>query len=590
MKVKWSGRFEGYSFAHFKKDLLSGTIVGIIAVPLAMSFAIASGVKPEYGIYTAIIAGILISLLGGSKFQIGGPTGAFVPILLGVVLVYGYENLLIAGLMAGVMLLLMGIFRLGSLIKFIPRPVTVGFTAGIAVIIFTGQIGNFLGLTNMEQHEKFHMNVLEIASHIESVNFYSLLVAIISFALILMAPKVLPKVPGALIGILVSSVVTVLFLQGHVATIGSTYGAIPNTLPQFHIPEITFERIYMLIGPAFVIAMLGGIESLLSAVVADGMTNSKHNSNRELIGQGIANIVTPFFGGIPATGAIARTATNIKSGAVSPMSGVIHGIFVLITLLLLAPLAVHIPLASLAPVLMMVAWNMSERHHFVHILKLKSGDSLVLCITFLLTVFMSLTVAVMAGLILAVILFAKSMSDSLTVSKVLPNMERANGKLQPQIVSDFHDCPQISIYTIEGPLFFGAAEKFEQTLLNTIQERPKVFILRMRKVPYIDSTGEEYFRNILQHIKSFGGKVFVTNVQPGLEQMLKRSGLYDLMEAEHFYHTTSDAISAACQYIELNKCIGCTHYAFKECQLLANGIPLSEHEVQAQKKLTEATI
>lgn len=590
MKVKWSGRFEGYSFAHFKKDLLSGTIVGIIAVPLAMSFAIASGVKPEYGIYTAIIAGILISLLGGSKFQIGGPTGAFVPILLGVVLVYGYENLLIAGLMAGVMLLLMGIFRLGSLIKFIPRPVTVGFTAGIAVIIFTGQIGNFLGLTNMEQHEKFHMNVLEIASNIETVNFYSLLVAIISFALILMAPKVLPKVPGALIGIIVSSFVTVLFLQGHVATIGSTYGAIPNTLPQFHIPEITFERIYMLIGPAFVIAMLGGIESLLSAVVADGMTNSKHNSNRELIGQGVANIVTPFFGGIPATGAIARTATNIKSGAVSPMSGVIHGIFVLVTLLLLAPLAVHIPLASLAPVLMMVAWNMSERHHFAHILKLKSGDSLVLCITFLLTVFMSLTVAVMAGLILAVILFAKSMGDSLTVSKVLPNLDRENGKLQPQIVSDFHDCPQISIYTIEGPLFFGAAEKFEQTMLKTIQERPKVFILRMRKVPYIDSTGEEYFRNILQNINSYGGKVFVTNVQPGLEQMLKRSGLYDLMEAEHFYNTTSDAISAACQYIEVNNCIGCTHYAFKECQLLANGIPLSEHEVQAQNKLTEATI
>ncbi|WP_079525737.1 SulP family inorganic anion transporter [Solibacillus isronensis] len=589
MKVKWSGRFEGYSFAHFKKDLLSGTIVGIIAVPLAMSFAIASGVKPEYGIYTAIIAGILISLLGGSKFQIGGPTGAFVPILLGVVLVYGYENLLIAGLMAGIMLLLMGIFRLGSLIKFIPRPVTVGFTAGIAVIIFTGQIGNFLGLTNMEQHEKFHMNVLEIASNIETVNFYSLLVAIISFALILMAPKVLPKVPGALIGIIVSSFVTVLFLQGHVATIGSTYGAIPNTLPQFHIPEITFERIYMLIGPAFVIAMLGGIESLLSAVVADGMTNSKHNSNRELIGQGVANIVTPFFGGIPATGAIARTATNIKSGAVSPMSGVIHGIFVLVTLLLLAPLAVHIPLASLAPVLMMVAWNMSERHHFAHILKLKSGDSLVLCITFLLTVFMSLTVAVMAGLILAVILFAKSMGDSLTVSKVLPNLDRENGKLQPQIVSDFHDCPQISIYTIEGPLFFGAAEKFEQTML-TIQERPKVFILRMRKVPYIDSTGEEYFRNILQNINSYGGKVFVTNVQPGLEQMLKRSGLYDLMEAEHFYNTTSDAISAACQYIEVNNCIGCTHYAFKECQLLANGIPLSEHEVQAQNKLTEATI
>lgn len=590
MRVKWSGRFEGYSFAHFKKDLLSGTIVGIIAVPLAMSFAIASGVKPEYGIYTAIIAGILISLLGGSKFQIGGPTGAFVPILLGIVLVYGYENLLIAGLMAGTMLLLMGIFKLGSLIKFIPRPVTVGFTAGIAVIIFTGQIGNFLGLTNMEQHEKFHMNVYEIASNIDTVNFYSLLVAMISFALILMAPKVLPKVPGALIGIIVSSVVTVLFLQGHVATIGSTYGAIPNTLPQFHIPEVTLERIYMLIGPAFVIAMLGGIESLLSAVVADGMTNSKHNSNRELIGQGVANIVTPFFGGIPATGAIARTATNIKSGAVSPLSGVIHGIFVLITLLLLAPLAVHIPLASLAPVLMMVAWNMSERHHFVHILKLKSGDSLVLCITFLLTVFMSLTVAVMAGLILAVILFAKSMSDSLTVSKVLPNLKNENGKVHPHIVADLHECPQISIYTIEGPLFFGAAEKFEQTMLKTIQENPKVFILRMRKVPYIDSTGEEYFRNILQNIKASGGIVFLTNVQPGLEQMLKRSGLYNLMEEEHFYHTTNEAISAAFQYIQLNKCIGCTHYELEECRLLSNGVPLPEQELLVQKKLTEATI
>lgn len=590
MRVKWYGRFEGYSFAHFKKDLLSGTIVGIIAVPLAMSFAIASGVKPEYGIYTAIIAGILISLLGGSKFQIGGPTGAFVPILLGIVLVYGYENLLIAGLMAGIMLLLMGIFKLGSLIKFIPRPVTVGFTAGIAVIIFTGQIGNFLGLTNMEQHEKFHMNVYEIASNIDTVNFYSLLVAMISFALILMAPKVLPKVPGALIGIIVSSVVTVLFLQGHVATIGSTYGAIPNTLPQFHIPEVTLERIYMLIGPAFVIAMLGGIESLLSAVVADGMTNSKHNSNRELIGQGVANIVTPFFGGIPATGAIARTATNIKSGAVSPLSGVIHGIFVLITLLLLAPLAVHIPLASLAPVLMMVAWNMSERHHFVHILKLKSGDSLVLCITFLLTVFMSLTVAVMAGLILAVILFAKSMSDSLTVSKVLPNLKNENGKVHPHIVADLHECPQISIYTIEGPLFFGAAEKFEQTMLKTIQENPKVFILRMRKVPYIDSTGEEYFRNILQNIKASGGIVFLTNVQPGLEQMLKRSGLYNLMEEEHFYHTTNEAISAAFQYIQLNKCIGCTHYELEECRLLSNGVPLPEQELLVQKKLTEATI
>ncbi|MBD8031936.1 MULTISPECIES: SulP family inorganic anion transporter [Solibacillus] len=571
MQVKWSGRFEGYSFAHFKKDLLSGIIVGIIAVPLAMSFAIASGVNPEYGIYTAIIAGILISIFGGSKFQIGGPTGAFVPILLGIVLVYGYENLLIAGLMAGIMLVLMGVFKLGTLIKYIPRPVTVGFTAGIAIIIFAGQIGNFLGLSNMEQHEKFHMNIIEIASNIGTINFYSVLIAIISLTMIIITPKFLPKIPGALVGILVSSLVAVLFLQGQVTTIGSTYGAIPNTLPQFQIPEITIERIYMLIGPAFVIAMLGGIESLLSAVVADGMTNSKHHSNRELIGQGIANIVTPFFGGIPATGAIARTATNIKTGATSPMSGIIHGIFVLLTLLILAPFAVHIPLASLAPVLMIVAWNMSERHHFSHILKLKSGDSLVLVITFLLTVFTSLTLAVEVGLVLAVVLFAKRMSEMLVVSKVLPNLEEDGSKLKPQMVSDLHDCPQISVYTIEGPLFFGAAQTFEQSILNTINYRPDVFIMRLGKVPYIDSTGEEYFRSIVKNFKSNGGEVFVTGVKPSLEEMLRRSGLYDLIEERNFYQNTGEAITAAFDYINIKKCIGCKHLAFKECQVLSQG-------------------
>lgn len=571
MRLRWSGRFEGYSFAHFKKDLISGTIVGIIAVPLAMSFAIASGVKPEYGIYTAIIAGILISLLGGSKYQIGGPTGAFVPILLGIVLVYGYENLLIAGLMAGVMLVLMGVFKLGTLIKFIPRPVTVGFTAGIAIIIFTGQVGNFLGLSNMQQHEKFHMNVLEIASNLSTFNSYSVLVAGISLALILLTPRLFPKVPGALVGIVVSTIIAVLFLQGQVATIGSTYGAIPNTLPQFQIPEITFERIYLLLGPAFVIAMLGGIESLLSAVVADGMTNSKHNSNRELIGQGVANMVSPLFGGIPATGAIARTATNIKTGATSPMSGIIHGVFVLLTLVLLAPLAVHIPLASLAPVLMMVAWNMSERHHFLHIVKLKSGDSLVLVITFLLTVFTSLTFAVQVGLILAVILFAKRMSEMLTVTKVLPNLEEHGGKLQSQMVSETHDCPLISVYTIDGPLFFGAAQTFEQSILNTIHYRPAVFIMRLGKVPYIDSTGEAYFRSIVQDFQNNGGKVLVSGVNPSLQIMLERNGLVDLIGAHHFYASTGEAISEAISIIDQNKCIGCKHFAFRECQQLARG-------------------
>jgi len=565
MSKFWTGRFEGYSFDYFKKDLLSGTIVGIVAVPLAMSFAIASGVKPEYGIYTAVIAGILISLLGGSKYQIGGPTGAFVPILLGIVISYGYENLLLAGIMAGIMLVLMGLFKLGALIKYIPRPVTIGFTAGIAVIIFTGQIANFLGLKGMEQHERFIDNMKEIGSHLSTVNGYSIVVAIICFIVMLVTPKVMPKVPGALVGIVVSAVVTALFLSGHVATIGSTYGAIQNKLPEFGIPEITVDKMMMLLGPAFVIAMLGGIESLLSAVVADGMTNSKHQSNKELIGQGVANIVTPLFGGIPATGAIARTATNIKSGAVSPMSGIIHGVFVLLTLLVFAPFAVHIPLASLAPVLMMVAWNMSERKHFAHILKLKSGDSLVLVITFLLTVFTSLTTAVEVGIILAVILFAKRMSQMLVVSKVLPDHGSNGGKVNSEVVNSGHDCPQVSMYTVEGPLFFGAAQSFEQSILASINSQPSVLILRLGKVPFIDTTGEEYFRSILRDFKSRGGTILVTGVQPGLKKILDQNGLTEEIGADNFYTHTGDAINRSIDCLNRNACLGCKHFAFKEC-------------------------
>ena len=571
MKGFFTGRFEGYSMDHFQKDLLSGIIVGVVAIPLAMSFAIASGVKPEYGIYTTFIAGILISLFGGSKYQIGGPTGAFVPILLGIVLAYGYEDLLLAGLLAGIILCIMGIFKLGTLIKFIPRPVTIGFTSGIAVIIFQGQISNFLGLTGIEKHEEFIANMKEIFVHIDTFNLYSILTALICFAVILITPKLFPKLPGSLVGIIVSTIVATIFFSGHVPTIGSEYGAIPNTLPQFHFPEITWERITVLIGPAFVIAMLGGIESLLSAVVADGMTNSKHDSNKELIGQGIANIVTPLFGGIPATGAIARTATNIKSGAVSPMSGVIHGVFVLLTLLLLAPYATHIPLASMAPVLMIVAWNMSEQKHFGHILKLKSGDSLVLVITFLLTVFTSLTTAVAVGLVLAVILFTKRMSEMLIVSKVLPDHSTKHEEVLPHVVTNAHDCPQVSIYTIEGPLFFGAAQTFEQNILETIHYKPKVLILRMGKVPFIDTTGEAYFRNIVTYFKKEGGLLLVSEIPPTLKGTLKVNGLYDEIGTENFFEHTGDAIQAALRIINKEKCKGCKHFAFHECTALSQG-------------------
>jgi len=348
--MKWTGRYTEYHASSFRKDLISGLIVAIIAIPLGMAFAIASGVKPEYGIYTTIIAGILISLLGGSRYQIGGPTGAFIPILFAIVLQYGYENLLIAGFLAGIILVLMGVFKLGALIKFIPRPVTIGFTAGIAVIIFSGQFVNFLGLSGIEKHENFLPNMKEIVLHLTSINSYSVVTAAIGLAAILLSPRLLPKIPGSLIGLVASSVIATLFFKGHVATIGSSFGAIPHTLPQFHFPEITWDRMKILIQPAFIIAMLGGIESLLSAVVADGMTGTRHNSNRELIGQGIANIVTPLFGGIPATGAIARTATNIKNGRASPLSGIVHGIVVFLVLVLLAPYASNIPLASMAPI------------------------------------------------------------------------------------------------------------------------------------------------------------------------------------------------------------------------------------------------
>ncbi len=586
MKTIFTNRFQGYSFRNFQKDLLAGIIVGVIAIPLAMSFAIASGVKPEYGIYTTCIAGVLISLFGGSKYQIGGPTGAFIPILLGIVLTYGYENLLIAGLLAGILLCMMGIFRLGSLIKFIPRPVTIGFTSGIAVIIFTGQIANFLGLVGIKKHEEFLANLNEIFIHIDTVNLYSIITALICLLVILLTPKIFPKVPGPLIGLITSSVVAGIFFSGQVPTIGTAFGDIPNTLPHFHFPDITWDDIKKLIGPAFVIAMLGGIESLLSAIVADGMTNSKHDSNRELLGQGIANIITPLFGGIPATGAIARTATNIKNGATSPISGIIHGLFVLLTLLLLAPYASRIPLASMAPILMVVAWNMSERKHFVHVLKMKSGDSLVLLVTFFLTIFTSLTTAVEVGLVLAVILFAKQMSEMVIITKVLPDHSNKQEKVLSHVVNETHNCPQVSIYTIEGPLFFGAAQTFEQNIMETIHYKPKFLILRMGKVPFIDTTGEAYFRNIVQHFKRQGGILLVSGMKPQVKETLKQNGLYNEIGNVHFFEHTGEAINFSISQLDVNRCIGCKHFAFHECLQLSQ--PVQRERIQSKKQFLES--
>ncbi|MED1470971.1 SulP family inorganic anion transporter [Bacillus salipaludis] len=561
-------RFHHYSLRSVPKDLISGLIVGVIAIPLGMAFAIASGVKPEYGIYTTIVAGILISLLGGSKYQIGGPTGAFIPILFGIVMTYGYENLLIAGFLAGIMLTLMGIFKLGSLIKYIPRPVTIGFTTGIAVTIFTGQVASFLGLSGIKKHEEFILNLKEIFVHLGTANFYSILTAGICLITIILTPKIAPRVPGPLIGLVVSTLAATFFYPGQVATIGTSYGEIPSTLPQIQILHLNMEMIVKMLKPAFVIAMLGGIESLLSAVVADGMTNSRHNSNKELIGQGIANMITPLFGGIPATGALARTATNIKNGATSPLSGIIHGIVVLLVLLFFAPHASYIPLASMAPILMVVAWNMSERKVFSHIIKTKSMDSLTLLVTFLLTVFVNLTTAVEVGLVMSALIFVKRMSDVTVTAKALPNREHKHEKVDTNMVTDTHDCPQISIFNVEGPLFFGAAQTFEKTIMGTINYRPGILLLRMGRVPFMDTTGEAILASIVRHF-SKSGIVIISGLNAQPERVLQKTSLYQMIGEDHFFEHTGEAIQYALIQINKNKCLGCKHFAFRECSKLS---------------------
>lgn len=534
--MRFYGRFEGYDSSKFRRDLIAGLVVGVVAIPLGMAFAIASGVGPEYGLYTVIVAGILISLFGGSKYQIGGPTGAFVPILFGIVSQYGIENLLIAGFMAGCMLVLFGIFKLGKLMKFIPRPVIIGFTAGIAVIIFSGQIANFLGLKGVEKHESFFLNMREIVVHLGTANSFAILTAIVGLIVILAAQKYIPKIPGALLGLLVSTFIAVLFFQGQVETIGSAYGEIPRQLPTFAFPELPIEKMIYLLPPAIVIALLGGVESILSAMVADNMKGSKHDSNKELVGQGIANMAAPLFGGIPATGAIARTATNIKNGGASPISGVVHGVVVLLILMLFAPYASMIPLAAMAPILMFVAWNMSEKKEFINIVKVKNADSLVLVVTFLLTVIGDLIIGVTAGLILAFIAFIKKMSQTTNISSnvAVPQIETA-AALERET-----DQKGISMYSIEGPLFFGTTDSLENSILDHVQTKPKTLILLMNKVNYMDTSAEAVLMNISNRLKHHNGKLMIVGLQSQPKELLHRTGLFHHIGKQHFFERTDD--------------------------------------------------
>ncbi len=559
-------RFKRLTVSDLRKDLIAGITVGVVAIPLGMAFAIASGVSPEYGIYTTIIAGLIVALFGGSHFQIAGPTGAFIPILLAIVLQYGYEDLLIAGMLAGVMLILMSIFKFGSLITYIPRSVTIGFTSGIAVIIFSGQLENFLGLQNIEKKQYFHENMLELIKNISTINFNSVIIGLLGLLIILLVPKFFPRVPVLLVALIIPAIVSFLFFQGKVATIGSAFGGISSSLPSFTFPEISFDKLLYLWQPAFAIAMLGGIESLLSAVVADGMTGKQHKSNRELFGQGLANIITPFFGGIPATGAIARTATNIKSGAISPFSGIFQSIFVLTTLLLLAPYASHIPLASMAPILMVVAFNMSEYKSFGSIVKLRTSDSLVLVTTFLLTVFVNLTIAVPIGLLLAMVSFVRRISNVLRVQDIMP-VRFTDGE---NIVKDDrmeYNCAKIASFTIHGPLFFGAADRFESTLSQSIHKRPTVLILKMRHVSLIDVTGEANLATFVKKFIKKKGTVLITELDKEPLEMLKRSGLYDVIGSQNFFDDTTDAINYALEVIDTKKCPYCNKGPNEGCRV-----------------------
>lgn len=555
-------RFQGLIKSDVRKDIIAGLTVGVVAIPLGMAFAIASGVKPEYGLYTTIIAGFLVALLGGSRYQVAGPTGAFIPILLAIVLEYGYEDLLIAGFLAGIMLLLMGIFKVGSLIKFIPRSVTIGFTAGIAVIIFSGQIGDFLGLEGLEKKQYFHENMIQLITQLPTINIYSVITALIGLFIVIYFPKKFPRIPAFLVAIIIPTLVAVIFYPGKIATIGSEFGGISQAIPKLQLPELTFDKFTYLWQPAFVIAMLGGIESLLSAVVADGMTGTRHNSNRELFGQGIANMVTPLFGGIPATGAIARTATNIRAGAVSPWSSIIQSVFVLLTVILFAPLASHVPLASMAPILMIVAFNMSEYKTFVKIFSMRSGDSLVLVATFLLTVFVNLTIAVPIGLGLAMISFIKRMSDALAIEQITPDthVKQLNDE------ADIYFCPQIATFTIHGPLFFGAADRFEEVLSKSILQQPKVLILKMRHVSLIDVTGVTNLTGVVLDYQNQGGTVLISEVDGEPLEVLQSSGLSVVIGPEHFFETTTEAINYALTLIDPKQCAICGKKGYDSCQ------------------------
>jgi len=531
-----------YARHHWLPNIVAGVIVGVVALPLAMAFAIASGARPEQGLYTAIIGGLLVSVLGGSRLQIAGPTGAFIAILSGITAKYGIGGLQIATLMAGVMLVLMGIARMGGVIKFIPAPVIVGFTAGIGVIIFVGQWRDFLGLPKVDG-DHFHEKLWHLIEVLPELHLPTLGLALLSLALVVFSPRIKPlaRVPGPLVAMVVATVLQSLVQLPGVATIGSAFGGIPQGLPAFALPNLSVSEMLTLIGPAFTIAMLGAIESLLSAVVADGMAGTRHDSNQELIGQGIANIVAPIFGGFAATGAIARTATNVRNGANSPLAGIIHGATLIAILLFLAPLASSIPLAALAAILFVVAWNMSELKHVAFILrKAPTADRLILVITFALTVFVDLVVAVNVGVILAVLHFLRRMSEVVDTQQL--DVEALKGELDAQGLKDLP--AGLMVYEIDGPMFFGAVENFERALLQTHTD-PERLIIRLHRVPFMDITGIQTLEEVIVELRKRRVQVLLCEANERVLAKLDKAGVIEKLGADNYQDSFSAAVAHA---------------------------------------------
>ena len=557
---------KNYSKKQFTTDLLAGIIVGIVALPLASAFGIASGVTPEKGIITAIVAGLLVSVLGGSKVQIGGPTGAFIIIIYGIIQQYGFEGLTIATLMAGVFLIMFGVLHLGTIIKYIPYPIVVGFTSGIALTIFTTQIKDLLGLTMESVPSDFVEKWIAYFGSFPTIDVWSASVGIGSVALIALWPKLtqwsifnsqlsfVRKLPGSLIAIIVMTVAALLLKQyagiTSIETIGDRF-SISNALPEAQMPELSWEVIKGLVTPAITIAILGAIESLLSATVADGVIGARHSSNTELIAQGVANLASPLFGGIPATGAIARTMTNINNGGRTPVAGIVHAAVLLLIFLFLMPLAQYIPMACLAGVLVIVSYGMSGWRSFLSIMKNPKSDVIVLWVTFLLTVIFDLTVAIEVGLICACLLFMRRMAETTDVKVISDEINPAEEESDFQLGNLEHlTIPEgVEVYEINGPYFFGAGNKFEEIMGALGHGRPKVRIIRMRKVPFVDSAGIHNLTNLCLMSQKEGIQVVLSGVGPTVEQTLHKAGFDTMLGSDNICSHINLALDRARQLL-----------------------------------------